>query len=103
MIKLRGKRSIPTQWVQHVIGAIAIGALFQVAAVSAYAEKSVVLGGPLLLKDAGSFFVGGEIVNSNYTGGAGVGSYVRKQLYVDYKVPAQKIIRGRSCSCTEVG
>jgi hypothetical protein len=49
-----------------------------------------VLGGPLLLKDEGSFFVGGEIVTSAYTGGAGTGSYVRKQMYVDFKVPAQK-------------
>ena len=77
--------------IQHVIGAIAIGVTFQVAALSAHADKTAtVLGGPLLLKDEGSFFVGGEIVNSIYTGGAGNGSYVRKQMYVDYKVPAQK-------------
>ena len=41
------------------------------------------------LQDEGSFFVGGEVVTTQFTG-AETGSYVRKQMYVHYRVPENK-------------
>jgi pimeloyl-ACP methyl ester carboxylesterase len=76
--------------IKYAVGVMAIGAAFQVAALGAHAAKSdSVIGGPLNLKDEGSFFVGGELVTTNYTGGAGPGSYMRRQAYVNYKIPAK--------------
>jgi len=58
-------------------------------AVAHSSKHKGVLGGPLILQDEGSFFVGEEVVDSQYTGGD-PGTYVRKQMYVHYRVPAHK-------------
>jgi len=52
------------------------------------------LGGPLELADEGTFFVGGQVVRSEYpgtpnavVGGAGAGSITINQMYVHYRIP----------------
>jgi pimeloyl-ACP methyl ester carboxylesterase len=54
------------------------------------------LGGPLMLEDAGSFFVNGQSVLSSYpgaslvTGPAAPGNITINQMYVSFRIPAQK-------------
>ena len=64
-------------------------------AVVAFAAKPVTagsLGGPLELADEGSFFIGGQMVRSDFpgtpgVGGGGPGSIMINQMYVNYRIP----------------
>lgn len=83
-----------SKWVRS---SAALGVALALAAAGTFASDASahsnrnrgVLGGPLFLQDEGSFFVGGEVVTTQFTG-AETGSYVRKQMYVHYRVPVEK-------------
>lgn len=73
---------------RRVLEVVSLAILLQLAPARVYADEAI-LPKTLVLKDEGSFFVGGEVHHSDYTGGD-PGTYVRKEMYVHYKVPANK-------------
>ena len=70
----------------------ALAALF-VSCVAANVAQAGSLGGPLVLSDEGSFFIGGESILSetaDVRGNAPVkGTIQRRQMYVQYRIPAE--------------
>src|SRR5262245_61521370 len=62
------------------------------AAASITAANAGTLGGPLELADDGSFFIGGQMVRSEFpgtpgVGGGGPGSIMINQMYVQFRIP----------------
>src|SRR5262245_65815266 len=62
------------------------------AAASITAAAAGTLGGPLELADDGSFFIGGQMVRSEFpgtpgVGGGGPGSIMINQMYVQFRIP----------------
>src|SRR5262249_48299987 len=62
------------------------------AAASITTANAGTLGGPLELADDGSFFIGGQMVHSEFpgtpgVGGGGPGSIMINQMYVQFRIP----------------
>ncbi|MDB5806365.1 MAG: uncharacterized protein JWN73_3687 [Betaproteobacteria bacterium] len=79
---------------QHrkLIRAAVAALLLGLAPAASYAKGT--LGGPLVLADQGSFFVGGRVISSQYPGSPAEGflspgEFTVDQMYVQYMVPAK--------------
>ena len=80
----------------HLVSSIRILSAVLAMTVVSSVVSAASLGGPMLLADEGSFFVGGQAIKSDYPGASAVtgapppGSITIKQMYVHYRIPAKR-------------